>query len=100
VTDLGDSDAALATAERGLALTTKSGQLPLTWRFRGCRAHALDQLGRGNEATEERALAAADFDTLTDRIADPVLRGWFVRQPLAARWLGRPEPTTGGEVQL
>ena len=41
------------------------------------------------QAAHARALAAADFDTLVNRISDPVLRGWFVRQPLVARWLGR-----------
>jgi class 3 adenylate cyclase/tetratricopeptide (TPR) repeat protein len=98
-TDLGNWDEALATADRGLSLTTRTGQTPLTWRFRGCRANVLDQLGRAAEATEERARAAADFDTLAERIADPVLRRWFVRQPLAARWLGRSDDITGEEAE-
>src|SRR5439155_21829635 len=82
-TDLGNWDEALVTTERGLELTLGAGQLPLTWRLRGCRAHALDQLGRAEEATAARAQAQDDFDTLTGRISDPALQAWFIRQPLA-----------------
>ena len=96
-TDLGDWEAALATADRGLALATRRDRLPLAWRFRGCRSYALEQLGRASEAAEERERAAADFDTLTGRIADPALRRWFVRQPLARRWLGRSGDDTSKE---
>lgn len=97
--ELGGWDEALATADRGLALAARTGQLPLTWRLRGCRAHSLDRLGSTDEAADERARAAADFDTLAGRIADPVLRGWFVRQPLAVRWLGRSDDSSAGEGQ-
>ena len=75
-------------------ITLGTGRLPLTWRLRGCRAHALDQLGRTEEATAARAQAQDDFDTLTGRIADPTLQGWFIRQPFAARWLGRAAEVT------
>ena len=50
--------------------------------------HALDQLGRAADAAEQRGRARDEFDTLAARIADPMLHGWFVRQPLATRWLG------------
>jgi len=96
--DLGDWDATLAATERGLELTLGSGQLPLTWRLRGCRAHALDRLGRAEEATAARAQAQDDFDTLTGRIPDPALQAWFIRQPLAARWLERTAEPTNEEA--
>ena len=44
--ELGDWDRTLTTTDRGLESTIATGQLPLTWRLRGCRADALDQLGR------------------------------------------------------
>ncbi|MDQ1456561.1 MAG: hypothetical protein QOH28_2181 [Actinomycetota bacterium] len=96
--DLGDWNEAVATADRGLVLTARSGQLPLTWRLRGCRAHALDQLGRAEEARAARAQAQDDFDTLTGRISDPALQAWFIRQPLAARWLERTAEPTNEEA--
>ena len=86
-TDLAGWDEAVAVCDRGLALTEPSGQLPLVWKLRGCRSHALAQLGREGEAATERAKAATEFATLADRIGDPELREWFVRQPLATRWL-------------
>jgi tetratricopeptide (TPR) repeat protein len=92
--ELGDWDKTLTTADRALELTVRAGQLPLTWRLRGCRAYALDQLGRIDEAAAERAQAADEFDTLANRIADSDLRAWFVRQPLAVRWLGRASEAT------
>jgi class 3 adenylate cyclase/tetratricopeptide (TPR) repeat protein len=92
--ELGAWDETLTTTDRALELTIGAGQLPLTWRLRGCRAHALDHLGRGDEAASERAQAGNEFDTLTGRIADSDLRAWFVRQPLAVRWLGRPSEAT------
>ena len=95
---LGHWDEALAAADRGLSLTTRSGQLPLTWKLRGCRARALAHLGRTEEAGTDRDRAAADFELLASRIHDPALRGWFVRQPLATLWLGRSNDSTIGEV--
>ena len=92
--ELGDWEKTLTTTDRALESTIATGQLPLTWRLRGCRADALDHLGRGDEAAAERAQANNEFDTLTGRIADPDLRAWFVRQPLAVRWLGRPSEAT------
>ena len=59
----------------------------MAWRLRGCKAHALDQLGRSDEAADDRARANTDFGTLARRIPDPELQAWFNRQPLAARWL-------------
>ena len=85
--DLGRWDEAIAVCDQGLALAEPAGQLPLVWRFRGCRSYALAQLGH-DAAAAEREQAVADFDTLADRISDPALREWFVRQPLAARWFG------------
>ena len=60
----------------------------MAWRLRGCKAHALEQIGRSDEAAEDRARANAEFGTLARRIPDPELQAWFTRQPLAARWLG------------
>jgi class 3 adenylate cyclase len=88
-TDLGAWDQALDAADRGLGLTTRTGQLPLAWQLRGCRANTLDKLKRSDEAAHDRARACHDFDTLASRIADDTLRDWFGRQPLAVRWLGR-----------
>jgi hypothetical protein len=80
---------ALATADAGLELTASTGQLPVTWRLRGSRAAALDELGRHDEADREREQAGREFDALAARIADAELRRWFEKQPLAYRWLGR-----------
>ena len=96
--ELGHWEEALAAADRGLSLTTRSGQLPLTWKFRVCRARALAQLGRTNEAEQDRGCAAADFELLASRIHDPELRGWFDRQPLATLWLSRSSDSTAEEV--
>jgi class 3 adenylate cyclase len=87
--ELGGWAQAIDAADRGLALTVRSGQLPLAWQLRGCRAHALDKLSCSDEAANDRARASDDFDTLAGRIADNRLRDWFERQPLASRWLGR-----------
>ncbi|MDP9332443.1 MAG: hypothetical protein M3Q30_03900, partial [Actinomycetota bacterium] len=95
---LGDWDEAVTTADRGLELTLGAGRLPLTWRLRACRAHALDQLGRAEEATAARAQAKDEFDTLAGRIPDPALQAWFMRQPLAARLLGLSAEATNEEA--
>jgi hypothetical protein len=96
--DLGDWDEAVTTADRALELTLGTGRLPLTWRLRGCRAHALDQLGRTDEAMVDRAQARDEFDTLAGRIPDPALQAWFIRQPLATRWLGFAAEGTNEEA--
>ena len=88
LSDLGQWDDALDVCDRGLVLCEDTGAVPMAWRLRGCRAHTLDQLGRSDEAADDRARANADFGTLARRIPDPELRAWFNRQPLAARWLG------------
>ena len=90
-TDLGDWDEALATADRGLALTTRPASSRSPGGSAAVAPHALDQLGRADEATAERARAAADFDTLAGADRRSGAARWFVRQPLAARWLGRYE---------
>jgi hypothetical protein len=90
LSDLGQWEDLLAVCDRGLALCDDTGAVPTAWRLRVCRSHALDQLGRGNEAVDDRVRANSEFDTLARRIHDPELRAWFNRQPLAARWLGRP----------
>ena len=91
-------DEALAAADRGLSLTARSGQLSLIWKLRGCRARALDHLGRTEEAEQDRDRATTEFELLASRIHDPALRGWFVRQPLAALWLGRSSGSMIAEV--
>jgi hypothetical protein len=87
--DAGAPAEALAAADRGLALTAATGQLPVSWRLHGSRGVALDELGRHDEADRARELAAAEFDAMAARIVDPELRRWFERQPLAYRWLRR-----------
>jgi tetratricopeptide (TPR) repeat protein len=86
--DLGQWEDALDVCDRGLLLCEDTGAAPLAWRLRGCRAHVLDQVGRSDEAADNRARANTEFGTLARRIPDPELQGWFNRQPLAARWLG------------
>ncbi|HYN33107.1 MAG TPA: AAA family ATPase [Ilumatobacteraceae bacterium] len=80
---LGDHDAALVAASHGLGLAETMGFGALIWRLRHVRALALESLGRGDEAAPESALAGTEFRVLAQRIADPDLRAWFERQPLA-----------------
>ena len=87
LSDLGQWEDALDVCDRGLALCEDTGAAPMAWRLRGCKAHALDRLGRSDEAADDRARATTEFGTLARRIPDPKLQAWFNRQPLAARWL-------------
>jgi hypothetical protein len=54
----------------------------LIWQLRRVRGLALEALG-DPDASNVLATAAAEFGVLVDRIADPELRSWFERQPLA-----------------
>src|SRR5581483_1299237 len=42
----GDPEGALVTVDRGLTLTGRTGQMPVSWRLHGCRAEALAATGR------------------------------------------------------
>jgi hypothetical protein len=72
--DLGDLEAAAETATQGLAFAEQMNFASIAWRLRMVRSIALGQ------PTDE---AAAEFRVLADRIAEPELRWWFDRQPLA-----------------
>ncbi len=78
-----DGVAALAAAERALPAATAMGFGALRWRLLAIRAEALAARG-DDEAGAARAAARAAFTEVADRIADPDLRAWFERQPLAA----------------
>jgi hypothetical protein len=79
---LGDHPAALDAADRGLALAESMDFGALIWQLRRVRGLALEALG-DPDASNVLATAAAEFGVLADRIADPELRDWFERQPLA-----------------
>jgi class 3 adenylate cyclase/tetratricopeptide (TPR) repeat protein len=79
---LGDHPAALEGADRGLALAESMGFGALIWQLRRVRGLALEALG-DDDASTVLTIANAEFRVLADRIADPDLRAWFERQPLA-----------------
>jgi class 3 adenylate cyclase/tetratricopeptide (TPR) repeat protein len=79
---LGDHPAALDAADRGLELAESMGFGALIWQLRRVRGLTLESLG-DNDAQAVLATAQAEFHALADRIADPELRSWFERQPLA-----------------
>jgi class 3 adenylate cyclase/tetratricopeptide (TPR) repeat protein len=79
---LGDHPAACDAADRGLALAESMGFGALIWQLRRVRGLALEALG-DVDAAAVLATAEVEFRALADRIADPELRSWFERQPLA-----------------
>jgi tetratricopeptide (TPR) repeat protein len=81
--ELGDEEAALGAATRGVALAETMEAMATGWRLRRVRALALDGLGRGEEAETEASRAVTEFETLARRIADPDLERWFRGQSLA-----------------
>lgn len=81
-----DPAAALAAVEQALPAATTMGFGAVLWRLLAIRAEALAVAG-GADAAEARAEALAAFTEVADRIADPELRAWFDRQPLAAALL-------------
>ena len=80
---LGDHAAALDAATHGLDLADAMGYGAAVWRLRRVRSLALAALDLDDEAGIEAALASTEFRALAARIADPDLRAWFERQPLA-----------------
>ena len=80
----GDQAAALAAVDRALPAAQAMGFDSLVWRLHAIRADALDAAGDDVEAGVARVTARAAFTEVADRIADPDLRSWFDRQPLAA----------------
>jgi class 3 adenylate cyclase/tetratricopeptide (TPR) repeat protein len=80
--ELGDPTAALDAASRALALAEPMEFGALLWQLRRLRGLALDALG-DPDAAEVLAAAEVEFRVLADRIADPELRAWFERHPLA-----------------
>lgn len=81
--DLADWASVLAVADRGLALVEVTGQRPVQWRLRRCRAEALEHVGRVDDARVERDRAADEFAALSRLIGDDSLRAWFLSQPWA-----------------
>jgi class 3 adenylate cyclase/tetratricopeptide (TPR) repeat protein len=80
--ELGDPTAALDAASRALALAEPMEFGALLWQLRRLRGMALEALG-DPDAAEVLAAADAEFRTVAARIADPELRTWFERHPLA-----------------
>ena len=80
--ELGDVPAALEAADRGLALAEPMEFGALLWQLRRLRGLALDALD-DPEASTTLAAADAEFRAQAARIAEPELRGWFERHPLA-----------------
>jgi class 3 adenylate cyclase/tetratricopeptide (TPR) repeat protein len=79
---LGDHPAALDTADQGLALGEPMEFGAVVWQLRRVRGLALEALG-DDQAAAVLAAAEGEFRVLAARIADPELRLWFERQPLA-----------------
>jgi class 3 adenylate cyclase/tetratricopeptide (TPR) repeat protein len=79
---LGDHAAALDAADAGLALAESMGYGSLIWQLRRARGLALEASG-DVAAAAVLATASVEFRALADRIAEPELRAWFERQPLA-----------------
>jgi tetratricopeptide (TPR) repeat protein len=79
---LGDQPAALDAADRGLVLAESMGFGALLWQLRRVRGMALEALG-DDDAAAVLTAAEGEFRVLADRLADPELRSWFERQPLA-----------------
>ncbi|MCB1013584.1 MAG: AAA family ATPase [Acidimicrobiales bacterium] len=85
----GDPTAALVAVDRALPAAEAMGFGALVWRLLAIRAEAL-AAGAGDgpgSAEQARAAARAAYSAVADRIADPDLRAWFDRQPLAATLL-------------
>ncbi len=80
---LGDHEAALDAATRGVELAGSMGFGAIVWRLRRVRALALGALGQVDESAVEADRAATEFRLLAERISEPDARSWFVRQPLA-----------------
>jgi hypothetical protein len=80
--ELGDVPAALDAADRGLALSEPMEFGAVLWQLRRLRGLALDALG-DPDAAEVLAAAEVEFRTQATRIAEPELRRWFERHPLA-----------------
>jgi hypothetical protein len=82
---IGDHESAFEVASTGLALAEPMEFGSTIWRLRRARALALGGLGRLDEAAAASAQSTTEFQTLAKRIAEPDLRDWFLRQPLAPR---------------
>lgn len=83
-----DADAALAAVDRALPAAAAMGHGALRWRLLAIRAEALAASGDDVAAADARAAGLVAFTEVADRIADPELRAWFDRQPLARALAG------------
>ncbi len=77
---LGDHNAALEAATRGIELADPMNFGSILWRMRAVRALACEGLGRIDDAARESAYARSEAAALSARISDPELRNWFERQ--------------------
>lgn len=78
-------DEAVRVAAEGLAMAEKVGYDSEIWRLRTLVARGLEAVGDTDSARGNLRTAHHEFDVLARRIADPDLRAWFTRQPLAPR---------------
>ncbi len=83
---------AVAHATEALGVCDKTGQSPLRWRLHAGMAQAHRELGDIARSQEHANSARGDFELLSQRIDDVVLRGWFARQPIVGYWF--PELTS------
>lgn len=83
---------AVAHATEALGVCDKTGQIPLRWRLHAGMAQAHRELGDIARSQEHANSARGDFELLSQRIDDVVLRGWFARQPIVGYWF--PELTS------
>ena len=80
---LGAADAACEMAASAAAAAVARDMASVAWRAHHVLALGLDLRGDADEAARARATAVEGFELLASRIADPALREWFLRQPLA-----------------